>query len=820
MIQRNVQELNSFIRVDKLSDLTNKIFHLEVGNDIFVMENLTFYKIVSANENLENQEYIGINENIKARKIIILGDDSAISEKLENLKAKTEIELSKKENNINKKTGFNLDKSNEDELDDENKLATSKAVNNVKKFAKNIKQTLDSLSFRWNDILEKPNFIHTTNSESKNDFASPFSVKTTFDKALDIENKLATFKTKTDENILKLNQDLSKIEWYTIRNKPNFSDSIELNNSLTFASSKAVRDLHEIVNTKEPIIDRKTGFNLDKTDSIAEDNSEKLATAKAVKTLKDTLNSEKVFLQQEINKKENIIERKSGFNLDKSDSLDDLDTNKLATSLSVKKLNDKKLELISEDLNDKNINDLKTPDKAGIYKQVRDANSLASRGYPEEQAGVLEVFPTAYGVMQRYTCYKNGKTYQRGLSENGNFLNWKRIDSQDKINNSQIKNEISIETTTVPSSNCLANTLYGTYYNTQQVAGGYSTDGGKQPPNYVGRGRIRFLMSNEYFNNGDWSYKDWIYMNTYLGGDVPQTTAFGIGKNSGNDLHAYLMRSNNDNTSWQLKEEIWHTGNLKNVTNIDGNYCFKNGSIGITTGWENEVNFTKNGEGVLWINYRTLGNRVTGINFGNGAGGVGTVTMGVLNTLSIVASGNVGVSGNISASGGISASGSINSSSNISASGYVTGSVVYNAVWNDYAEYFPKEEKIKTEPGDIIALDETSDVETYIKATNKHSVIVGVHSDTYAMLIGGKKPNKDEGYEEINKNHFIPIGLSGRVNVKFIGKAKKGMKVVVSEIDGVGREYIEGKDDSFKIIGVLVEENNNEEIKLVKMFIK
>ena len=46
------------------------------------------------------------------------------------------------------------------------------------------------------------------------------------------------------------------------------------------------------------------------------------------------------------------------------------------------------------------------------------------------------------------------------------------------------------------------------------------------------------------------------------------------------------------------------------------------------------------------------------------------------------------------------------------------------------------------------------------------------------------------------------------------------MKVVVSEIDGVGREYIEGKDDSFKIIGVLVEENNNEEIRLVKMFIK
>ena len=685
MIQRNVQELNSFIRVDKLSDLTNKIFHLEVGNDIFVMENLTFYKIVSVNENLENQEYININENIKARKIIILGDDSAISEKLENLKNKTEIELSKKENNINKKTGFNLDKSNEDELDDENKLATSKAVNNVKKFAKNIKQTLDSLSFRWNDILEKPSFIHTTNSESKNDFASPFSVKTTFDKALDIENKLATFKTKTDENILKLNQDLSKIEWYTIRNKPNFSDSIELNNSLTFASSKAVRDLHEIVNTKEPIIDRKTGFNLDKTDSIAEDNSDKLATAKAVKTIKDILNSEKVFLQQEIDKKENIIEKKSGFNLDKSDSLDDSDTNKLATSLSVKKLNDKKLELISEELRDKNINDLKTADKAGIYKQTWNIQAIANRGYPEEQAGVLEVLPTAYGVMQRYTCYENGKTYQRGLSSDGNFLGWKRIDSLSRTNDYNANDE-------------------------------------------------NLLVTAKGLNN--------LYNFT-------------------------LNKVNSIDLSWDA------------IRNKPGSF---NPSSHDHDGLYYRASTTES----YYLRKNTSGS----------------------------------ISGSLSVYGSLSVSSSLSVGGNISASGSISGSVVYNAVWNDYAEYFPKEEKIKTEPGDIIALDETSDIETYIKATNKHSVIVGVHSDTYAMLIGGKKPNKDEDYEEINKNHFIPIGLSGRVNVKFIGKAKKGMKVVVSEIDGIGREYIEGKDDCFKIIGVLVEENNNEEIKLVKMFIK
>jgi len=134
----------------------------------------------------------------------------------------------------------------------------------------------------------------------------------------------------------------------------------------------------------------------------------------------------------------------------------------------------------------------------------------------------------------------------------------------------------SLKTITTTHFNDITNIINGNLYNTQQVAGGYTGDGGKQSPPYVKRGGVRFLMSNEYFNNNDWAYKDWIYMNTYPGGDVPQTTAFGISKNSGNDLHAYLMRSDNNNTSWQLKEEIWHTGNLKNLTNISGNYCFKN----------------------------------------------------------------------------------------------------------------------------------------------------------------------------------------------------------------------------------------------------
>ena len=373
---------------------------------------------------------------------------------------------------------------------------------------------------------------------------------------------------------------------------------------------------------------------------------------------------------------------------------------------------------------------------------------------------------------------------------NNNFNNFKESTNRNVTNLNNDKN--SLKTITTAHFNDITNIINGNLYDTQQVAGGYTGNGGKQSPPYVKRGGVRFLMSNEYFNNGDWSYKDWIYMNTYLGGDVPQTTAFGIGKNSGNDLHAYLMRSDYNNTSWQLKEEIWHTGNLKNLTNIDGNFCFKNGRIGLVTGWENEINFPKNEEGQIWINYRTVGNRVTGINFGDGTatGNRGSVNMGDLNAL------------------------------NINASGDIRGSRVFNAVWNDYAEYFPKKKETLTEPGDIIALDENSDDEYYVKATNSHSVIVGVHSDEFGHLIGGKKPKENENYLEINKEDFIPIGLAGRVKVKFKGIARKGMKVVPSEIAGVGREFNLKIDSLDKIIGTIVENNLEEKIKKVKIKIK
>lgn len=147
---------------------------------------------------------------------------------------------------------------------------------------------------------------------------------------------------------------------------------------------------------------------------------------------------------------------------------------------------------------------------------------------------------------------------------------------------------------------------------------------------------------------------------------------------------------------------------------------------------------------------------------------------------------------------------------------------VYNAVWNDYAEFFERGEE--TEPGDIIALDVSSDEERYIKADCKHYDIVGVHSNSFAHLIGGEEPPEGEDYFEHNIKKFIPIGLAGRVMCKVIGPVKKGDYIGVSKIPGVG---IANESMTINRIGVIetsvvgmaLENKETDGIGLVKILI-
>ena len=147
---------------------------------------------------------------------------------------------------------------------------------------------------------------------------------------------------------------------------------------------------------------------------------------------------------------------------------------------------------------------------------------------------------------------------------------------------------------------------------------------------------------------------------------------------------------------------------------------------------------------------------------------------------------------------------------------------IYNAVWNDYAEFFERGEI--TTVGDIIALDENSDEERYVKATNESKVIVGVHSDTFAHLIGGENPPENEGFYEYNIKKFIPVGLAGRVKVKVIGPVNKGDLITISPFDaGVGIS-INNHCEKYgwtvgRTIGQALESKETEDIGLIKILI-
>jgi len=343
-----------------------------------------------------------------------------------------------------------------------------------------------------------------------------------------------------------------------------------------------------------------------------------------------------------------------------------------------------------------------------------------------------------------------------------------------------------------------------TVENMQEFSSSYSEDNEKPYPNYVNNKKIRFLMSNEIINN-DSDYKDFIFMNTSNEVKAPFTTAFGMGKNT-DKLKAFIMRSNEGSVFWKDKEELWHTGNFNPENKIDKNTEFNehiginNVKNGLFINNTNQINFLSSNNQVSF-NFKQLGeNRISKFVFYDGSQNLNS--FGTIYCGSLISSANGTFAGAINAVGDI------------------RGARVFNAVYNDYAEFFPKKKETLTEPGDIIALDENSNEECYVKATSFHSVIVGVHSDEFGHLIGGKQPKENEDYLEINKDDFIPIGLAGRVKVKFKGIARKGMRVVPSNIDGVGRKYNPKIDSQDHIIGYIVEDNLNEEIKRVKIKIR
>ena len=149
-------------------------------------------------------------------------------------------------------------------------------------------------------------------------------------------------------------------------------------------------------------------------------------------------------------------------------------------------------------------------------------------------------------------------------------------------------------------------------------------------------------------------------------------------------------------------------------------------------------------------------------------------------------------------------------------SGDISAQRVYDAVYNDYAELMPRGEQ--TEPGDIIALDTGSQTERYIKATNLSGRIAGIHTDEYAMLIGGNKVGEGKDFLEENLSDFIPVSLAGRVHTKVVGHVHTGDYIVLSSTPGVGRAIAPCESyPANKIVGYACEGDDSTDLRLIKV---
>ena len=136
---------------------------------------------------------------------------------------------------------------------------------------------------------------------------------------------------------------------------------------------------------------------------------------------------------------------------------------------------------------------------------------------------------------------------------------------------------------------------------------------------------------------------------------------------------------------------------------------------------------------------------------------------------------------------------------------------VYNAVWNDYAEWFEKENiDEKFEPGDICIWKNSGITKC---AFNRDASVIGICSNTYGHILGG------EQLEDMENNHkkFVPIGIRGRVKAKVIGQVNKGDLIVTSDRIGCGK--VDNSAFQNQIIGKALESSKDENMKLITILV-
>lgn len=127
---------------------------------------------------------------------------------------------------------------------------------------------------------------------------------------------------------------------------------------------------------------------------------------------------------------------------------------------------------------------------------------------------------------------------------------------------------------------------------------------------------------------------------------------------------------------------------------------------------------------------------------------VGSTGTGALNA------GNTTITGTLDV--GSSKQCKIDASGNINTSGTITGSKVYNAVYNDYAEILRKPKDETIQGGDIVCIKEDG-LAHKVNSEQDLQTMIGICSDTAGFILGGKDIPEDEQ---------VIVGLVGQLWVK------------------------------------------------------
>lgn len=148
----------------------------------------------------------------------------------------------------------------------------------------------------------------------------------------------------------------------------------------------------------------------------------------------------------------------------------------------------------------------------------------------------------------------------------------------------------------------------------------------------------------------------------------------------------------------------------------------------------------------------------------------------------------------------------------LNATGEIHAGAVYSAVWNDFAEWFEKENEYEEfEPGTIVAWSHSGVVKA--SEDNKY-MVAGVCSDSFGYIVGG------QDLQDMKENHkkFVPVGLTGRVKVKVAGQVNRG-DFIVPLADGIGVAAKPSNYTHGTVVGKAIESKTDAEIGYVKIII-